>query len=500
MIDLLKKDQITRLFTLFFVPILFFIQGCGFFLGPRVLQDITTSEFLYLKENNEKLTLSRGAYTALIKRYQADKGRIAFAVTKNGRAWEYWKCNKGTCSTRRGYKKLLSFCNNMDLDGECRILYLRDQKIYPYEINVDKNLNATIIRGAKTKNQGPYLAKGVILYVPGYGGWGWPAHPDDDVIPSFIKSLNGKGYDIFKVNIPYYNMTPAMKPEIAQYLASLPLEYFSKGYDNVVFIGQSRGAWSILQASEKLNDDRISYVLNAPAAHGSEDDKDNTLVKADKEFRKLVMKSNARNVVFFFFQNDTYATGKFPNLTRKVMKDKKNWHIVENPNEFSGHGSIWTRLYDRTFTDSLDVFFQNHSFSWKNVIPKENDVFDFASIKQVKQYNLEKLTYNGIVQEFDHVDIFYCNNCKNPWIKLVSNVAAIVNLGSKDIRGSHYRTWWEVKNGQFVINYLHHGNFDENGRLKGTIRRYDVYKHSNNKYILVRLDNMTAYPVTIIKR
>ena len=331
---------------------------------------------------------------------------LFFAVSENGRYSVSWNCYSGECSIDKAYKKVLEYCDKIGLDGKCKIYYQGKKKIYRFSIATDETLGAKIVFPLKSVSYGYQKAKGIILYFPGYSSYTWPLDLRDEELPQYVKTLNKKGYDIAKVNIPFYNRSPSMIPDIAVFLSQLFNEYRTKGYGKIVFAGQSRGAWSILYASRYIDSPDVYYILAVPAAYG-EKGKSRNFRKQDIEFKKLISPIRTGNFVFLFFSNDSYDTGKKAGILSENFSKKALAMIVDRPYNFSGHGSAWSHLFDITYSQTLINFIEQKIISPIEKTPDLKNWKEITTSQHVINSGAKKITGKQLKELLDSSTIYY---------------------------------------------------------------------------------------------
>lgn len=475
-----------RALSLFFVLLIFLFYSCVSSTAISIVDSDRTLE--------KQISLSPSVVKNFIDDYQNLKNPLFFAVSENGRYSVSWRCYSGECSRERAYKEVLEYCDKIDLDGKCKIFYQGKKKIYQFPIATDETLGAKIVFPLKGFSYGYQNAKGIIFYFSGYSAYTWPHDLIDEELPQYIKTINKKGYDIAKVNIPFYNRDPLMIPDIALFISQLFNEYRTKGYKKIIFAGQSRGAWSILHASRYIDSPDVYYILTTPVAHGAKG-KSWNFRKQDIEFKKLISHIVTGSFVFFFFQNDPYDTGKKARILSENFSKKILTMVVDRPENLTGHGSAWSHLFDITYSQSLVHFIEQKTISLIEKIPDLKNWKEITTSQHVMKSGAKKVTGKQLKELLDNSTIYYPEDDysrygwyikDSPFFK--KNLESEIKLAGSYLRGNTYKTTCYIKNGGFKIFRK-----DLNGW-----ESYKVFQYTDDIYFKVKED-LSAYPFKVQK-
>ncbi|MBT6341763.1 MAG: hypothetical protein HOJ48_21005 [Desulfobacula sp.] len=471
---------------LFFVLLMFLFHSC---------LSSTISPIIGLDRIAEKsVSLSPSVVKNYIDDYQSLKRPLFFAVSENGRYSVSWRCYSGECSQDKAYNEVLEYCDKIGLDGKCKIFFQGKKKIYQFPIATDETLGAKIVFPLESFSYGYKNAKGIILYFPGYSAYTWPPDLNDEELPQYVKTLNKKGYDIAKVNIPFYNRDPLMIPDIALYIFQLFNEYRTKGYEKIIFAGQSRGAWSILHAARYIDSSDVYYILSTPVAHGAKG-KSWNFRKQDIEFKKLISPIMTGNFVFFFFSNDPYDTGKKAGILSENFSKKAVTMVVDRPYNLAGHGSAWSNLFDINYSQALIHFIEQKTISQ---IEKSTDLKNWKEIttrEHVIKSGAKKITGKKLKDLLDESTIYYPEDeykqygwyiRDSPFLK--DNHESEVKLSGSYLRGNTYKTTCHIKYSGFRI-FRKDLNAWEN---------YKVFQYTDDIYFKVKED-LSAHPFKVQK-
>ncbi len=419
---------------------------------------------------------------------------LYFAVSENGRYAVSWRCYSGACSQDKAYKDVLAYCDKIDLDGKCRIFYQGKKKIYPFPIETDETLGAKIVFPKDSFLFGYRDAKGIILYFPGYSSHTWPPDLDNEVLPQYAKTLNKNGYDIAKVNIPFYNRDPIMIPDIALFISQLFKEYRTKGYRKIIFAGQSRGAWSILHASRYIDSPDVYYILSTPVAHGAKG-KSWNYRKQDIQFINLIRPIRTGNFLFFFFSNDPYDTGKKAGILSELFSKEARTIIVDRPSDLSGHGSAWSHLFDVTYSQTMMDFLEQKRASLTKKKPDLTNWKEITTKGHVIKSGAEKITGNQLKLLLNRSTIYYPEDDyrqygwyleNTPFFK--NNPDSEVKLSGSFLRGNTYKTVCHIQNSGFKIFRKDLNSWEH----------YKVYQYTDSIYFRVKKDQ-SAKPFKLKK-
>ncbi|MCK5541860.1 MAG: hypothetical protein KAI40_04140 [Desulfobacterales bacterium] len=445
--------------------------------------------------SDKKISLSPSVVKNFTDDYQNLPYPLYFAVSENGRYSVSWRCNYSECNKVGAYERVLKYCDKIGLDGKCKIYYQGKKQLYNFPMVTEETLGTNIVFPSKSISYGHQKAKGIIFYFPGYSGSLWPPALNNEQLPKYVKTMNKNGFDIAKVNIPFYNRSPLMIPDIAIFISELFNEYKTMGYKKIVFAGQSRGAWSILYASRHIDSPNVYYILAAPAAHGKKE-KSQNFKNQNPEFKTLINSVKKGNLAFFFFQNDPFDAGKKAEIITDNISSNAITMIIDAPINHTGHGSAWSHLFDITYTQNLINFIQGETIintektpnlkNWEEITTNQH-VIDSGAKEITGKKLKELLDESTIFNPKDDYNKYGCYIKNSPSQK--NNLKTEIQFPGSYLRGNSYNTTCHIKNDIFKI-FRKDINSWEN---------YKVFQYNADIYFRVRDEDLRAYPFKVKK-
>jgi pimeloyl-ACP methyl ester carboxylesterase len=212
------------------------------------------------------------------------------------------------------------------------------------------------------KNQGPGAAKGVIYLIHGYGRLE-PEIDDYVGVQPFVIGLNRQGWDVIGAKVPYRASGASATDLIGAIGPGLPAKADAlrkKGYQRVVFGGQSWGAWLALVATTRYRMKADGLILIAPATYGKRSNNEGqpnpNYARNKSEFLPLIAGDSTPSIVVFF-KDDDYDPGGRGAFTQSTF-DKRAvpYILIDGPAGLVGHGASWFPLFDYAFGDCFATF------------------------------------------------------------------------------------------------------------------------------------------------
>lgn len=292
-------------------------------------------------------------------------------VAPDGGYATYWRCNSADCvfDDEVYVTKALDLCQERSHLGECLVYAIRERVLWPTPPIFETEIRSKLIVPWKFRNLGPDDAKGAIVHVPGYAGHRYPPTLDHPVAPYYLRKLNQRDYDIFRLNIAHFDYGSTDYAELSQKLRDVVTSLREDGYQRVFLNGQSRGAWEILSASANgLGID--GAMLFVPAAHGRPERWDGSSNRrfsiAVEDFEKLIREAGDYRFFFAFFDGDQYDPGGRQETLALRAEDgpDRPQFILDDPADLAGHGAAGRIAFNNIYGPCLDRFLEGRQVNF----------------------------------------------------------------------------------------------------------------------------------------
>ncbi len=298
-----------------------------------------------------------------LERYRDEPYPLAFVIAKDGGFSTFWRCNGPNCngSDSSYIAAAKKSCRQFGHKGECLVHSVKNRKVWPVQEAFATEVRSQLTVPWRYENAGAVEAEGVILYVPGYGGHRFPPALNHERVPTYLRSMNARGYDILRLNIAHYDMMIQNDAEINDKIAQTIVDLKQQGYRKVFLAGQSRGSWQLLGTMKKeLAID--GAILMVPAAHGraeSWDGSENTRFgQSESDFRRLIAGLGRYPLFIGFFEGDPYDPGGRQRALATFHADRigKSIFVLDQPSDLAGHGAAWQTAFAVAYQDCLTDF------------------------------------------------------------------------------------------------------------------------------------------------
>ena len=204
---------------------------------------------------------------------------------------------------------------------------------------------------------------------------GLPISPrmHNPALPYFVEQIRkSEGWDVIDADFPLKIDTQYMVRDnastfaAAAYVARRLKELKGKGYQRIFVAGQMMGGWTALALStqEKLPLDGI--VMIAPACCSPRASEETGAPSSDFESNKLYYEQLIRHdrypTVAVFFAKDAFDPGGRGEATTAALAQSKLASLViDQPQGFSGEGSVWLPVFDYSYRECIVAFLKARS-------------------------------------------------------------------------------------------------------------------------------------------
>lgn len=298
--------------------------------------------------------------------YQELKYPKAFAVTTDGLAFGSVYCPYSSCSGNLQNDAVQSCTNSATrkrlTEAECRVFAVGDSVLWRGDVLIPDVAEETyyalnVAEGAELA--GPESAIGAIIYVPGNNPQ-LDLPQDDAVVPFYIKNFANSGWDAFKLVSNNADLITHQRAALG--IQARIQELRGQGYARVVLAAQSFGSWLVIYGSQDSDFGADAVIAAAPANYGAArrgDGRPNPYFQRNKtELIKLAGKFHGR-LMLIFFDQDPFDPGGRANLAREALQQTgAEFHIIDRPKGFLGHGAAWLAAFDFVFGDCMKDFAQ----------------------------------------------------------------------------------------------------------------------------------------------
>ena len=298
-----------------------------------------------------------------LERYRDEDSPLAFLIAPDGGFSVYWRCNGANCwrSDETYIEAAQEYCRTFGHLGDCLVHSVRGRKVWRGPEVYETGVRSRLTTPWRFSNQGPQQARGMVLYVPGYGGHRFPPSLDHERAPAYLRDLNRSGYDVLRLNVAHYDMGIDNEADINQRITETVAGLREQGYSRVYVAGQSRGAWQIMGALKSgLSVD--GAILMVPAAHGRattwEGEVNERYPSGTEDFAALIEGLPPTRMLFGFFAGDEYDTGgRQLSLQRSLGPGLGDAvQIIDRPDQFAGHGAAGHTAFAHVYGECMAQF------------------------------------------------------------------------------------------------------------------------------------------------
>jgi pimeloyl-ACP methyl ester carboxylesterase len=211
-----------------------------------------------------------------------------------------------------------------------------------------------VVPAIGTRPRGSAQAKGAVYFFGGHHA-ARPTPMDEDIVQPHIISMSRKGWDVFRANVPMNLRTGRARLLVASEMNDLAATARRQGYERVVFMGQSFGAWNILLAAKQGDFD--AFIAFGPACCGLPSDYPSQILPQWEQLMRRIPDMALASTVpgqIFIFDQDPYFT--LPQLRRLTTSDFGDVGVVYAPEGFTGHGSAWLDEFDALYGDCIEDY------------------------------------------------------------------------------------------------------------------------------------------------
>lgn len=289
---------------------------------------------------------------------------LAFAIADDGGVSTAWVCRDGAKCTADEVvyaRRAEESCERQSHGRNCLTYAMGRKVLWPDDHARDKTPRYRLVSPRSAQNPGPGTAKGVVIYLPGYGGGRFPRKVDYSLIAGHMLALNKRGWDLYRLNFEFYDYGPKTLDLVDKVVLKTVRDMRARGYRRVLLSGQSRGAWNLLRLARK---DKVAdgFFIDVPAAHGRSHSWNGAVNRnadnAIPDFRRLIAAQGANPLLFSFFAGDPFYGGDKVGVIRELMPARlgEDVFIIDHPAEVTGHGGAGRRAFIQGFADCLAEF------------------------------------------------------------------------------------------------------------------------------------------------
>ncbi|MBP5858499.1 hypothetical protein KAJ83_15870 [Marivibrio halodurans] len=295
---------------------------------------------------------------------------LAFAVSEDGDFADWWRCGsaaKCDVTVESVVEDLIEYCERRVLGARCVLHSLGTRRIDPTLRDVDY-APIDFVRLASTVRHGPDEAKGLLVFLPGFSGWGKVANDrpraDADQGPPLLVVLNGRGWDVVRVNIPYSRRLVHWRN--AGHWRAL-LESFvdrarAEGYDRVSFLGYSRGGAELLGAlsagamvdgAAVIEPDRLGPTLSPTGDLAVSD------ARRREDLASLLSGHAGTPLLFAYFRESRWYGTMAPGMVKGMLAEtgsmtRRRSVLIDAPNGFASHFAGYSDAFAAVYSSCFD--------------------------------------------------------------------------------------------------------------------------------------------------
>ena len=188
---------------------------------------------------------------------------------------------------------------------------------------------------------GPARARGVYVFAHGYGHY---SDARGSQPPMHVRAFNNAGFDVVRFDREPF--ADAWKDRVADWLRDGLRALRAQGWARVVCGGQSRGAWTCLQANDTPG--VVDAVIAiAPASHGT--DEDSQLMSGRAElYRIFANASPASRVALVQFAGDPFERdpARRAAMARDLLARRlQGLLVIDQPPGLTGHSAGYSTRF-----------------------------------------------------------------------------------------------------------------------------------------------------------
>jgi dienelactone hydrolase len=187
---------------------------------------------------------------------------------------------------------------------------------------------------------GPARARGVYVFAHGYGHY---SDPRGSQPPMHVRAFNNAGFDVVRFDREPF--ADAWKDRVADWLRDGLRTLRAQGWQRIVCGGQSRGAWTCLQANDTPG--AVDAVIAiAPASHGTDDD--SQFAGRAELYRILADAAPDSRVALVQFAGDPFERdpARRAAMARDLLARRlQGLLVIDQPAGFTGHSAGYTTRF-----------------------------------------------------------------------------------------------------------------------------------------------------------
>jgi dienelactone hydrolase len=200
--------------------------------------------------------------------------------------------------------------------------------------------------------RGPAAAAGAVIYSHGLASDTEAAGES----PFVVDALQEGGWDVFRLQRQRAGDT--LESATAALTGAMQ-RLRGQGYERLVLVGHSFGAWISLAVARPENGPVDAVIALAPAAFGRRDEAEIWPHNAAALY-PLVEAVAAKRIVVFLFEGDAYEPGGRGDALREIFQRRElNAAVVERPFGLMGHEAGLTRGFASRFGPCIRDFIDN---------------------------------------------------------------------------------------------------------------------------------------------
>lgn len=301
--------------------------------------------------------------------YRQEAVPLALAISADGDYAAWWRCTgaaRCTGDVETTVRKLMSHCEQQDLGNRC-YLHMTGETVLNPGVTYGNLPGYKVVPVAETAIHGPEKAKGLIIYLPGYGGWNtmpriWPRLDNDAGMP-LLEVLNDRGWDVRRINFKAFDRAYLSRRNDlwAEIIRQEISGARSQGYSRVVLQGHSRGGAEILRvlAAGVLPD---AAMVTEPDWVGPKYRRDGKLNISDEKrllrYGDMLFERSEAPLLYFHFARSRWFGGIGKDAIQPMLdlKDAPGT-AIEQPDGFTSHYGVFTAAFARYYADCVERFY-----------------------------------------------------------------------------------------------------------------------------------------------
>ena len=196
--------------------------------------------------------------------------------------------------------------------------------------------------------------------------------------PGFVMTLNRAGWDVFRVNRTWSSdRVPESTGALIEHVSAIR----AKGYERIVLMGQSYGAWISLNAASKLGD-IYAVVALAPAAYGSWKTHPNIYHKNATRLYPILSRLKSSKIFLAFFKDDEYNYDDRGKRAKQIFEENGvAFKLLDEPAGLKGHGAAFTYRFTAQYMRPIARFIDPQGLGCATTTQS-----DAAVVENLKRY------------------------------------------------------------------------------------------------------------------